>query len=89
MGIGCIVLALALFGLPAGEWLLYTGLWLFFVGFNYLEATLPSAVSKTASVEGRGTAMGLFSPSQFLGAFAGGAVGGWLLQGLGSDRARR
>ncbi len=83
VGIGCIVLALALFGLAAGEWLLYTGLWLFFVGFNYLEATLPSAVSKTASVEGRGTAMGLFSTSQFLGAFAGGAVGGWLLQAAG------
>lgn len=59
---------------------LYLGLLLFFVGFNYLEATLPSRVSKLAPSQGRGSAMGVYSTCQFLGAFCGGAVGGWTLQ---------
>lgn len=53
-------------------------LWLFFCGFNLLEATLPSLISKTAPGNFRGTAMGVYSTSQFLGAFVGGAFGGWL-----------
>lgn len=52
-------------------------LWLFFCGFNLLEATLPSLVSKTAPGDMKGTAMGFYSTSQFLGAFLGGALGGW------------
>jgi predicted MFS family arabinose efflux permease len=64
---------------------LYCALWLFFVGFNYLEATLPSLLSKAAAAGTRGTAMGIYSTCQFLGAFAGGAGGGWLLQHLGAD----
>ncbi len=53
-------------------------LWLFFWGFNLLEATLPSLISKTAPADLKGTAMGAYSSSQFLGAFLGGACGGWL-----------
>jgi len=49
---------------------------LFFSAFNFLEASLPSLVSKTASALKKGTAMGVYSSSQFLGAFAGGAIGG-------------
>ncbi|MGR9051848.1 MAG: MFS transporter, partial [Gammaproteobacteria bacterium] len=52
-------------------------LWLFFSGFNLLEATLPSLISKTAPSDMKGTAMGFYSSSQFLGAFIGGAAGGW------------
>jgi len=44
-----------------------------------LEATLPSLVSRVAPVDGKGTAMGVYSTSQFLGAFVGGAGGGVLL----------
>lgn len=51
----------------------------FFVGFNYLEATLPALVSKVAPSARRGSAMGVYSASQFLGIFAGGSVGGLLL----------
>ncbi|MGS2724203.1 MFS transporter [Porticoccus sp. GXU_MW_L64] len=54
-------------------------LFLFFVAFNLLEASLPSLVSKTAPAGARGTAMGVYSTSQFLGAFVGGVLGGWLL----------
>jgi len=52
-------------------------LWLFFTGFNLLEATLPSLISKTAPGDLRGTAMGAYSTCQFLGAGIGGALGGW------------
>lgn len=50
----------------------------FFTAFNVLEATLPSLVSRLAPVEMKGTAMGVYSTSQFLGIFVGGAAGGWL-----------
>lgn len=53
-------------------------LWLFFCGFNLLEATLPSLISKTAPGDLKGTAMGIYSSAQFMGAFLGGASGGWL-----------
>ena len=60
---------------------------LFFAGFNLLEASLPSLISKTADATQKGTAMGVYSSSQFFGAFAGGTVGGyahqtWGIQGV-------
>ncbi|MBU6285308.1 MAG: MFS transporter [Betaproteobacteria bacterium] len=51
---------------------------LFFVGFNVLEASLPSQVSRLADPALRGTALGAFNTAQSLGLFAGGALGGWL-----------
>ncbi|HEY9199583.1 MAG TPA: MFS transporter [Gammaproteobacteria bacterium] len=53
-------------------------LFMFYVGFNLLEATLPSLISKMAPPDSKGTAMGFYSSSQFLGAFLGGVAGGWL-----------
>ena len=55
----------------------------FFSAFNLLEATLPSLIAKMAPPDAKGTAMGVYSSSQFLGAFAGGAMGGWLRGLLG------
>ena len=52
------------------------GLFVFFMAFNLLEATLPSLVSKLAPAGGKGTAMGIYSTNQFLGAFFGGIFGG-------------
>lgn len=52
----------------------------FFVAFNLLEAMLPSLVSKISPAGTKGTAMGLYSTSQFLGAFCGGTIGGWVMQ---------
>lgn len=54
------------------------GLCLFFTAFNFLEANLPSLVSKCVSAQIKGTALGVFSCAQFLGLFLGGAIGGWL-----------
>ena len=59
-------------------WWVFGLLYLFFTGFNLLEATLPSMVSKCAPADLKGTAMGIYSTSQFLGAFAGGTGAGWL-----------
>ncbi len=76
-----IVLFIANLGL-AGFHTELTGLigclWLFFCGFNLLEATLPSLISKTAPADLKGTAMGMYSSSQFMGAFLGGVSGGLL-----------
>ena len=49
---------------------------IFFIAFNSVEALLPSLLSSTASPSKRGLAMGIFSTSQFLGTFFGGAIGG-------------
>ena len=51
---------------------------IFFVAFNTVEALLPSLLSRTASSSKRGLAMGIFSTSQFLGTFIGGAIGGFI-----------
>ena len=61
-------------------WLAIVFLLMFFSAFNLLEASLPSLVSKIAPPASKGTAMGFYSSSQFLGAFLGGSLGG-LLQG--------
>lgn len=57
----------------------------FFAAFNLLEALLPSWVSKVCPVGNRGTAMGVYSSSQFFGAFIGGLVGGFCLQYFGAN----
>jgi len=51
----------------------------FFLAFNLLEAAMPSVVSQMSGTRGRGRKMGLYTTFQFLGAFAGGLGGGWLL----------
>ncbi len=59
------------------------GLFVFFWGFNLLEALLPSLVSKLAAPGFKGTSMGVYSTCQFLGAFLGGVGGGWVLANYG------
>jgi len=57
-------------------------LWLFFGGFNVLEASLPALVARSAPAAQKGTAMGVYASGQFLGAFAGG-LGAGVLDELG------
>ena len=59
---------------------------LYFLAFNLLEAVMPSMVSRLSSETGRGRKMGLYTSFQFLGAFAGGIGGGWLLQTMGPEK---
>lgn len=72
--IGAAELAMAM--VSASLWLLVGVLLVFFVAFNVLEATLPSLIAKTAPPDKKGTAMGIYSSSQFFGAFCGGFFGG-------------
>ncbi len=57
-------------------WHLALTMVIFFSAFNLLEASLPSLVSKMSPADRKGTAMGLYSSSQFIGAFLGGVLGG-------------
>ncbi len=59
-------------------------LFFYFIAFNFLEASLPSLVSRQASAASKGTAMGIYSSCQFLGIFAGGALAGFVYQSLNS-----
>lgn len=74
-----------LFAEVGGFWGLVTGLFVFFVAFNFLEASLPSLVAKLSPADAKGTAMGIYSTSQFMGIFVGGAVGGLIHQMLGMN----
>ncbi len=65
-------------------YVLLGGLVLFFSGFNIMEASLPSLVTRTAPAGATGTATGIYSSSQFLGIFAGGIVGGWVHEAAGT-----
>lgn len=59
----------------------FVALAIFFAGFNFLEAGLPARLSILADGEFRGASLGVFSSSQFLGAFVGGLIGGRFLAG--------
>ena len=65
-------------------YVLIAAITIFFVGFNIMEASLPSLVTKTAPSGATGTATGVYSSSQFLGIFVGGVAGGWLDQTRGA-----
>jgi len=73
--------------LPAGNgFTLVALLAVFFVAFNLLEALLPAQLTRAAPTQARGAATGLYATLQFLGAFAGGSLGGGLY-GLGGAGA--
>ncbi len=57
----------------------FLALVVFFAGFNFLEAALPARLSLLAEGDARGASLGVFSSSQFLGAFVGGLIGGRFL----------
>lgn len=59
-------------------------MWVFFLAFNILEASLPSLISRVAPPRAKGAALGVYNTSQALGLFTGGAVGGLLAQHTGA-----
>lgn len=73
-----VVAELMLYSNNASFWALMVSLWVFFTAFNLLEASLPSLVAKISPPDAKGTAMGVYSTSQFMGVFVGGLAGGWL-----------
>ncbi len=58
-------------------------LFVFFCGFNVLEASQPSMASRVAPGNARGAALGVYNSLQSLGLFTGGALGGWLVKSAG------
>lgn len=76
---GLLLLSFASFAVTP----VFIALTLFFAGFNFLEAGLPSRLSVLAENDARGATLGVFSSAQFLGAFAGGLIGGRF---LGAER---
>jgi len=78
-----LVAELILAEASAGIRVAATGLLVFFTAFNLLEASLPSLVSKLSPAGMRGTAMGVYATSQFLGAFCGGVTGGYAAHQFG------
>jgi len=71
-------LLILIFGYES-KYILLTGLGIFFIAFNVMEALLPSWLSKAAPIQSKATAMGVNASGQFLGAFFGGTLGGQLL----------
>ncbi len=64
-------------------WCMALLMFVFFCGFNALEATQPSLVSRMAPAPLRGAALGCYNTLQSLGLFAGGALGGALAKWAG------
>jgi MFS family permease len=74
-------IAITQFGLTVMHdtlWVVTLAMAVFFTAFNTMEASLPSLISKVAPPTSKGTAMGIYSSSQFLGIFIGGSLGGWV-----------
>lgn len=70
------LMSLSLFGYSI--WAIAICMLVYFVAFNFLEATMPALVARLSPAGQKGSAMGAFSSTQFLGAFLGGVLGGAL-----------
>jgi len=64
---------------------MFIGLLLYFTAFNFLEASLPAFISMLSPAGAKGSAMGIYSTYQFLGAFCGGILGGLSYKLVGSS----
>jgi len=73
-----LIAEIVLWGSGSWFWELVLGVQIFFLAFNLMEALLPSLISKEAPAGYKGTAMGIYSTSQFIGVAIGGALGGWV-----------
>jgi len=77
------LMQLAFGSLDLSVWTIFLLLLIFFTAFNLLEASLPSLVVKLSPADKKGTASGVYSTSQFIGAAMGGFIGGYLYQYYG------
>ncbi len=74
----CAALLVLAININTSWWGVLIGLAIFFVGFNTMEAMLPSLISRIAPISSKGTATGVYSSAQFFGVFVGGALSGGL-----------
>ncbi|SSY80904.1 MFS transporter [Alysiella crassa] len=76
LGIALVLLAqFALIFSLHSIWAIGVALIVYFIGFNILEASIPSLVSKIAPSDLKGTAMGVYNTLQSVGVFTGGIIG--------------
>jgi MFS family permease len=79
--IGLILIGQLLLGVaPHTLWSVAGILFVYFLGFNVLEASQPSLVSKLAPGTRKGAAAGVYNTTQSIGLALGGVLGGWLLK---------
>jgi len=81
MALSLVAMALTTQSLP----LMFLCILLYFTAFNFLEASLPAFISMLAPAGAKGSAMGIYSTYQFLGAFFGGILGGVSYKLLGNS----
>ena len=65
--------------------LLWLVLFIYFMGFNILEALFPSMIAKAVNPTLKGTATGIYSSMQFLGIFCGGSLSGVIYHYYGTS----
>ena len=88
MLVGVILIAIVQFNFGMFQFpliLVLVAMVVYFTGFNLMEALLPSMISRIAPLSGKGTALGVYSTSQFLGAFLGGPIAGLTIQYYGMN----
>ncbi|HKJ95318.1 MAG TPA: MFS transporter [Gammaproteobacteria bacterium] len=71
--------------LYVGPWAVVIALLVHFTAFNILESSLPSLISRFSPPQAKGAALGVFSTCQFIGAFVGGSLGGYLFGRFGAE----
>jgi predicted MFS family arabinose efflux permease len=86
LAIVLLIIALIIVGFVGQAlWVLVVVLGLFFIAFNYLEANLPSLLTKILPPESKGAGSGVFATCQCLGAALGGVFGGALYDWWGLE----
>ncbi|WP_407945458.1 MFS transporter [Paraburkholderia hiiakae] len=84
--IGLILIGQLLLGSLAHTLVIVSAvLFVYFLGFNVLEASQPSLVSKLAPGNRKGAATGVYNTTQSIGLALGGVLGGWLLKHDGAS----
>lgn len=84
--IGLILIGQLLLGSLAHTLVIVSAvLFVYFLGFNILEASQPSLVSKLAPGNRKGAATGVYNTTQSIGLALGGVVGGYLLKHEGAS----
>jgi len=86
--IGLVLIGQVLLGLgPHTTFSVATILFLYFLGFNILEASQPSLVSKLAPGTRKGAAAGVYNTTQSIGLAMGGVLGGVATESRRSERS--
>lgn len=79
-GVVLFIAAYVIFALAGSVTGFYIGVTIFFVGFNLHEPIMQSMASKFAKISEKGTALGVFNSSGYMGSFVGGVGAGFLLK---------